>query len=267
MNDTSQNRPRILCFDIETAPITGYLWGMYDQNLGLNQIKHDWHFLAWAAKWYGEPASKVIYMDNSKAKNVRDDKALIVGLRKLLDQADIVIAQNGDEFDIKKFNARAAIHGLPPVSPFKSTDTLKESRRVFGFTSHSLEYMSEVLNTKYKKLKHKRYPGFELWKAVLAGDKKAWTEMKTYCIQDVLATEELYQKIQGWIKTQNLACYFDDAQIRCRCGSTNIYKKGFVFTDAGKFQGYKCKDCGRRPKGHTNLLSTLKKRSLLKEGR
>jgi len=264
---TQQNKLKVFVFDVETSPITAHVWNLWDQNISLNQIKHDWHFLAWAGKWLNEPANKIIYMDNSKAKDVQNDRALIVGLWKLLDQADIVIAQNGDKFDIKKFNARAAIHGLPPVSPFKSTDTLKESRKVFSFTSHSLEYMSDKLNTKYKKLKHEKYPGFELWKAVLEGDKKAWKEMKTYCIHDVLATEELYTKIQGWIKTQNMACYFDDAQVRCRCGSSNIYKKGFVYTDAGKFQGYKCKDCGKRPKGRINLLTTIKKKNLLKEGK
>jgi len=258
------NKPKLLIFDIETAPITSYTWGTFKQNVGLNQIKEDWHFLAWAAKWYGKPASKTIYMDNSKVKDVKDDRKLIEGLWKLLDEADIVIAQNGDKFDIKKFNARAAIHGLPPVSSFRSTDTLKESRKVFSFTSHKLEYMTEKLNKKYKKLKHKEYPGFELWKAVLAGDKKAWKVMKTYCIHDVLATEELYMNIQGWIKTQNLAVYIDDEVKRCQCGSHVLIKKGFVYTNTGKFQGYKCLICEKRPTGRTNLLTTMKKRSLLK---
>lgn len=259
--------PKILVFDIETSPIEAYVWSLWDQNVGLNQIKQDWTILSWAAKWYGEPASKVVYMDNSKAKNVRDDKELVMGLASLLERADIVITQNGDKFDIKKFNARAAIHGLPPIRHYKSTDTLKESRKVFSFTSHKLEYMTEKLNKKYKKLKHEEYPGFDLWKAVLNGDKRAWSVMKKYCIHDVLATEELYKTIQGWIKTQNLACYFDDAKIRCHCGSTNIYKKGFVFIRDGKYQGYKCLDCGKRPHGKLNLLSTEKRNNLLKDGK
>lgn len=259
--------PRILTYDIETSPITAYTWGLYDQNLGLNQIQYDWCVLAWAAKWYDDPAEKAMYMDNSKAKDVRNDKALIQGLWNLLDQADIVIAQNGDKFDIKKFNARAIIHGLPPISPLKSIDTLKESRKVFGFTSHSLEYMSGVLNTKYKKLKHDHYPGFELWRAVLQGDKRAWAEMKTYCIHDVLATEELYRKIQGWIKTQNLATYYDDLKLRCHCGSTNLQTKEIRRLASGHFQGYKCRDCGKRLQGKTNLLSLPKRKSLLKEGK
>jgi len=258
---------KILVFDIETAPILAYTWGLFDQNVGLNQIKSDWHFLSWGAKWYGDPPSKVMYMDNSKVKNVQDDKKLIEGLWKLLDEADIIITQNGDKFDVKKFNARAAIHGMQPPSPFRSTDTLKESRKVFSFTSHKLEYMSAALNKKYKKLTHKAYPGFELWKACLAGDKKAWKEMKTYCVHDVLATEELYNNIQGWIKTQNLACYFDDIQVRCFCGSTNLIKKGPVYIGAGKFQGYLCKDCGKRPKGKLNLIPIEKRRNLLKDSK
>lgn len=256
--------PKILVFDIETAPITAYTWGLFDQNIGLNQIKHDWHFLAWAAKWYGEPASKTMYADNSKSKNVRDDRKLVIRLWKLLDRADVVITQNGDKFDIRKFNARAILYGLPPVSPFKSNDTLKESRKVFAFTSHKLEYMTELVNKKYKKLKHEKYPGFELWKAVLSGDKRAWKEMKIYCIHDVLATEEFFENIHGWIKTQNLANYFDDAKIRCRCGSTDIFKKGFVYTDAGKYQGYKCKTCGKRPRGSVNLINKKHKKKSIR---
>lgn len=258
------SNPKILCFDIETSPITAYVWGLYDQNIALNQIKEDWTILSWAAKWLNDPVSKVIYRDNRKEKNVRDDKKLVSDLRELLDQADIVITQNGDKFDIRKFNARAIIHGMKPVSPFKSTDTLRESRKVFGFTSHKLDYMSHALNKKYPKLHHKEFPGFELWTAVLEGNKKAWDVMKTYCIHDVLATEELYNTIQGWIKTQNLGAYFEDTKVRCMCGSMNLVKKGFVYTGAGKFQGYKCLDCGKRPRGKADLFSVEKKKSLLK---
>lgn len=257
--------PRCLIFDIETAPITAYVWGLYDQNIGLNQIKADWTILAWSAKWLGSPKKEVLYMDNRNKKNVHDDKELIFGLWKLLNEADVVISQNGDKFDIKKFNARAAIQGLSPVRPFKSTDTLKESRKVFGFTSHSLEYMSGALNKKYKKLKHKEYPGFELWKAVLSGNKRAWAEMKTYCVHDVLATEELYTNIQGWIKTQDVSSYIDDAVIRCKCGSTDLRKQGYAHTDLGKYQQYQCKACGKWPRSSVNILSKERKQTILRD--
>lgn len=259
------NEPKILILDIETAPLTVYTWGLYDQNVGLNQIKNDWYILSWAAKWLGK--EKVMYMDNSKAVEVSNDVRLVKGLAALLDEADIIITQNGEAFDIKKLNARAVINGLPPIKPCKSTDILKEGRKVFKFTSHKLEYVSSVLNTKYKKLKHEEYPGFELWKAILSGDKHAWTVMKKYCIHDVLSTEEAYTKIQGWIKTQNLAAYVDDAVMRCHCGSDNVVKQGYAHTEAGKYQIYQCRSCGKWPRSPVNLLSVTKKKNSLREWR
>lgn len=259
--------PKVLIWDIETAPITAYTWGLYDQNVGLNQIKSDWHLIAWAAKWLGDPASKTMYMDNRKAKNVQDDKELVRQMANLLNQADIIITQNGDAFDVKKLNARAIINGLPPIKPVKSTDILKEGRKVFKFTSHKLAYLSENINKKYKKLKHEAYPGFELWRAVLAGDMKAWKEMEKYTIHDVLATEESYQLMQGWIKTQSMAAFTDDAVMRCKCGSDKLEKRGFAHSDCGKFQIYHCKVCGKWVRSAVNLLNASKKRSMLREGK
>jgi hypothetical protein len=258
---------KTLILDIETAPIVAYTWGLFDQNIGLNQIKSDWHLLSWAAKWLGEPSYKTMYMDNSKSKNIQDDRRIVAGLAKLLNQADIIITQNGDAFDIKKLNARAVINGLPPIKPCRSTDILKESRKVFKFTSHKLEYMTDKLNTKYKKLKHEKYPGFDLWSAILQGDKNAWAAMREYNVHDVLATEEAYLVIQGWIKTQNLAAYMDDNEVRCRCGSNQLRRQGYAYTETGKYQVYQCKACGKWPRGSKNLLTKKKRKTLLKNGR
>lgn len=272
MVDTSRenkmsDKPKVLVFDIETLPIQAYVWGLWDQNISLNQIKTDWTIAAWAAKWYADPASKTMYMDNSKSKNIQDDKALVMGLSKLLNQADIIITQNGEQFDIKKLNTRAVINKLPPIKPCKSTDILKEGRKVFKFTSHKLAYVSEVLNDKYKKLEHKEYPGFDLWKAILNGDQKAWTVMKKYCIHDVLSTEEAYSKIQGWIKTQNMASYLDGTNIRCKCGSGSVERRGYTYTDTAKYQRYQCVTCGKWSRSSVNLLSKDKKQSLLRDGK
>jgi len=72
--------PKVLILDIETAPIEAFTWGLWDQNVGLNQIKADWTVLSWAAKWLGTPAKAVMYMDQSGAKNVRDDKKILKGI-------------------------------------------------------------------------------------------------------------------------------------------------------------------------------------------
>lgn len=257
-------KPKILFFDIETAPITAYVWGLFDQNVGLNQIKKDWHLIAWAAKW--AESKEVIYADNRFKADVSDDTMLLTGLIALINEADIVVTQNGEAFDLKKLRARAVMNGLQPIKPVKSTDIYREGKKVFAFTSHKLEYISSVLNKKYKKLKHEEYPGFELWKAVLAGDKKAWAVMERYTKHDVLATEEAYNTIHGWIKTQSMASYVDDVKLRCACGSQNLEHRGYVFSENGKYQRFRCKTCGKWPRGKVNLLSKNKRASMLGGG-
>ena len=86
------NKPKVLLLDIETSPLVSFTWGLFDQNIGLNQIKDDWSVLSWAAKWYGE--KKMMYQDVRHQKNKRDDKAMLAGIWHLLDEADIVVGQN-----------------------------------------------------------------------------------------------------------------------------------------------------------------------------
>ena len=254
---------KILVFDLETSPIVSYHWSLFDQNISLGQIKDDWRIIAWAAKWLGDPASKTMYMDNSKTGKVQDDKQLVVGLSKLLNEADVIITQNGDAFDVKKLNARAIINKLPPIKSVRSIDILKEGRKVFKFTSHKLEYITGVLNDKYKKLKHAEYPGFELWSAIMKGDKRAWAVMKKYCIHDVLSTEEAYTKLAPWIKTGPVTDHIGG----CKCGSVRLQARGWARSVAGKYRRYQCQDCGKWLKDAVNLYKAQLKQNIMREGK
>lgn len=243
---------RTLCLDIENFPCEVWSWGLGEQHIPLEFLKRDWTVCAWAAHWVGEPASKAIYMDNRGRRDVYDDKHLIKELVKLMNKADVIIGQNVQNFDIRKLAARASFHKLPPFRPVKITDILTEERRVFAFTSHKLAYKTGM-NTTYKKLEHKEFPGFDLWKACMKNEPKAWRAMEEYCVHDVLSTEERYIDVRGWIRTHSMGP--QDGIMRCKCGSTNIEKRGFAYTDAGKYQIYSCKDCKKWPRGVTNLLT------------
>lgn len=259
---------KVLVFDIETAPILGHVWGLWEQNVGLNQIKSDWHVLSWSAKWLGDSPAKIMYMDQRKAKNVEDDKALLEGIWKLLNEADCVISQNGKAFDSKKLNARFIMAGMTPPSPYKHIDTCELARRHFAFTSNKLEYLSDKLCKKYKKIKHTEFGGFELWKECLAGNQKAWACMEKYNKHDVLALEELYNVMSPWQTQVDFNQFHDVDAYKCNCGSTKVQKRGFNTTAAGKFQKYQCQDCGAWfcAKGmKNNLLSKAKKLNTLKK--
>lgn len=253
--------PKILILDIETSYLLVKSWGIWEQNIPPSNIVKDWHVLAWAAKWAHEPASKIMYMDQSKAKDISNDKNILKPIWKLIDEADIIVTQNGKKFDIRKLNSRFKIHGMEPPSSFRHIDTKQVASRLFGFTSNSLEYLSEKLNKKYKKLKHKKFPGMDLWDECVAGNKEAWKEMKRYNIHDVLALEELYNGLVAWDNSLNFSIYHENNT--CSCGSTEFIKKGFKFTNAGKYQRYKCVKCGSEAKDKTNLLTKARKKNLM----
>jgi DNA polymerase elongation subunit (family B) len=251
---------KILFLDIENFPCLVYSWGLNDQFIPLDFLVRDWTICAWAAKW--ADSDEVFYMDNRSKRDIYEDKALVKGLIKLINEADIIIGQNVRSFDMRKIAARAEFHGLPPFKPAKITDILTEERHVFALTSHKLAYKTER-NKKYKKLKHEKYPGFDLWKACMAKKADGWREMEVYCKHDVLSTEERYNTVKGWIRIQHQGPA--DGIDRCKCGSANLEKRGYAYTEAGKYQIYLCHGCGRWPRSAHNVLTKEQRAGQLRQ--
>lgn len=254
-------KPKILVLDIETSPIIAHVWGLFDQNVGLNQVQDDWHVISWCAKWLGH--KDVMYMDQRTQKDISNDKKIMTYLWELMDEADVLLTHNGDNFDIKKVNARFILHGMKPPSSFKKIDTLKIARSRFGFTSNKLAYLTDKLCDKYKKLEHKKFPGHTMWVECLKGNVAAWNEMEKYNKNDVLALEELYNKLLPWdTGGLNVNWYNKEITNKCKCGAENFKKNGFGYTSKGKFQRYVCLDCGSEVRDNNNLFSKEKRQSL-----
>jgi hypothetical protein len=47
----------------------------------------------------------------------KDHKELVKSLSKLVSEADVVVAHNGDRFDLARLKARLAAHNIPPFIP------------------------------------------------------------------------------------------------------------------------------------------------------
>ena len=209
--------PRILIYDIETAPIIGQLWSLWQDGIGLSQMQKDWFIMSFAAKWLGE--DEVFYYDQSQAENMEDDTQLLAHLWNLLNEADIVIGQNVKRFDTRKVNARFVLNGFPKPAHYRQIDTMIIAKQQFGFTSNKLEYMTDKLCPEHKKSKHKQFPGHELWSECLKGNPLAWAEMKDYNIDDIHGTEALYNVLCSWDnKLPNFECTLMSCWI-CLCGS------------------------------------------------
>lgn len=257
--------PRVLILDIETAPILADVWQLWDQTVGLNQIVQDWSILAWAAKWRGK--DEIFYQDTGDQENKRDDSKILPLLWDLMDEADIIVGQNSKRFDIPKINARFMINqtkGRLIPSGFRHHDTRLMAKSKYGFTSYKLEYMAKALGLKNQKLVDRKFHGHDLWRECLKGNVDAWQEMRIYNPIDILATEELYEILLVNDSTINFNTYYDDNENRCSCGSFVVIKRGYRYTNGGKFQSYHCQDCGKRFQSKHNLLSKLKKADMLK---
>jgi len=255
-------KPKILFLDIETAPIMASIWQLWEQNVSLDMVEKDWYVLAFSCKW--ADSKKIIYMDQRNSKNIENDRKLLKVLWKLMDQADFIVGQNSNKFDIKKLNARFILNGFPPPSNYSKIDTKVIASKHFAFTSNKLAYLSENLNIKYKKLDHKKFPGIELWKECIKGNLKAWKEMERYNKHDVLALEELYHKLAPWESSIDFNAFYNDDLFRCSCGSTHLNKHSIKTTRIGRFQRYQCQECGKTHQSKINLLSKEKRMSMRK---
>lgn len=197
--------------------------------------------MSFAAKWLGEDF--ILYEENRKA----DDSQLVETLFDLLHQADVVVAHNGERFDLPTILGRGVVHGLKPPSPYFVIDTLRVARKEFRFVSNRLVNLAEELGVSPKQ-DHKKFPGFELWLECLRGNDEAWDEMRTYNVQDVITLEEIYIRLRPYMKNHpNIAHrQKDGVEVYCpKCGSSNIQYRGYYYTRSGiAYRRFVCKDCG-----------------------
>lgn len=180
-----------LVLDIETRPKLAYTFDLKDTTIPLNAIVEDECVIAWSIKPFAEPVNTIKYMDLRTAKRpIINDLSILKPLHKILSDVDGIITQNGKKFDLPKLNAHFEMNGLKWITHLRHYDIYLLSRQVAAYTSQKLEYVTEKTNIKYKKLKHKKFPGLSLWIECLNENREAWNEMKKYNIQDTLSTEE-----------------------------------------------------------------------------
>jgi len=232
------NSAKVLILDIETAPIQAMVWRVWKENVSIDQIKSDWFILCWSAKWLNDSRVMGERLTGKEAKQ-ETDKRIVKKLWDLFNEADIIIAHNGWSFDIPKVNSRFIINGLNPPSPYRSIDTLKIAQKKFGFTHNKLDYLAKLFG-----LDRKLKTEFELWVRCLKGEDEALEYMLKYNKIDVVILEEVYLKLRGWANSHPNMNMWQSERGCSNCGSLNIVPSGKYVTQTGKFQSFRCTECG-----------------------
>lgn len=248
---------KVLLLDIETAPTLAYVWKLWKENVGQEQILGRGYIMSCTIKFLD--SDEVIYLEN----RTKNDYKIVRTIMEYLDIADYVIAHNAKKFDVPFIKARAIVNNIPPCSPFKVIDTLEIARKEFLFSSNSLAALATELKCTPKR-KHTKFSGFSLWAACLEGNEEAWKEMEEYNKQDVLTLQEVYLKLRSWYEKHPNVTVEDELEpvFRCsKCGSDDVHLRGYYFTNSGKYHKYVCRECGgwSRERYTSNSLEQRKK--------
>ena len=238
---------KILLLDIESSPNTAHVWGLWQQNVSINQLMESSYVLCYAAKWYGE--KDVIFDSVHKSR----PKTMLKGIHGLLNDADAVVHYNGTKFDIPTLNKEFLLHSFNPPSPYKQIDLLRVVRSNFRFPSNKLDYVAQRLNLG-KKHEHE---GHELWVKCMNGDKDAWKRMEKYNIQDVVLLENLYGHLLPWIKSHPNHNLFSDGHVCPNCSSSSLQRRGTAISATGTYQRYQCRSCGTWSQSTKSIKSSV----------
>ena len=241
--------PRIAFFDIENAPSLGWFYDPYKEG-NIVATEQDWFMLSFAWKWAGESKVHVKALCDypGYGKNKTDDKPLVRELHQLFDQADILIAHNGDRFDRRKANSRFLGCSLPPPSPYKVIDTLKIARRQFMQNSNRLGELGEFLGLGSKLAT----TGWDTWRRCIEGDPKAWAALKRYNKRDVSLLEQVFERLRPWNPNPpDLRAYSGDKLSCPVCQSGNIQRRGVNVAKTRKTQRMHCQSCSHWFSGET----------------
>lgn len=251
--------PRILVFDIETAPMEVYVWGLYKQRISHENVISDWFILSWSAKWLFSKEVKADVLTPEEA--VRgDDSRICKSIWHLFESADIVIAHNAFRFDIRRLNARWMLNRLTPPSPYQVIDTLKHAQKMAFLASHKLDFLSRLFFNKQK-----IETNYDLWKRCKRGDPEALEYMVQYNRKDVKLLEEVYLYIRPWIRPHPTTGLFIEGNepVCATCGSDKLVPTDPYVTSAGIYPGFRCKKCGAISRGRFTRVPLARKKKFL----
>lgn len=237
---------RILLLDIETSLMKFYGFSPKVEYIPHELMIQDWSVLCWGAKWLFDTEVFGEVVTPQESMN-REDGRILQGMWNLIDAADIVVTQNGIQFDLKKLNSRFLMAGFNPPSSYMNVDTLKVSREEFGWSYNRLDALGRKFG-----IGQKSDMEIEDWIQCSEGSQQHLTKMFEYCKRDVAPLlEDVYLKMLPWMKHHpNLGLYTDhDADVCPKCESQNLKWGEKYATPQGLWEGFRCQSCGAIGRG------------------
>lgn len=244
-----KERPKIFIFDIETAPMVSYHFDRWKTSIQPEKTINDTFMLCWSGMWVGDDKVFSECITPEEIKKCRDHR-IVSKLWDQFNKADYVVAYNGRHFDIPYTNARFLVNYMNPPAPYIIVDPIETLKKNFKFTSNSMDHIAEQLGLS-KKIK----TDFALWRGCMEGDKASLKQMVEYNQQDVVVLYNIFDEMLPWLNMPSINGFMKEKLCCVTCGSESFVKlEGqFFYTRFGKYQLYRCLDCGKVFRDNVNL--------------
>ena len=168
--------------------------------------------------------------------------------RMVMQEADEIIAHNGDRFDEKWIRTRCAYHGINAMPKYKTLDTLKKAKGGFLFPSNRLDEIGKYLGVG-RKIKVEP----DLWKEVWQeNNRESLKRMVDYCDQDVVLLEDVFNVLNPYIlanSNANSTLSMSDKWKCPECFTEDVEMVKVTTTAMGTIQRWmECKCCNKNYK-------------------
>lgn len=228
-----------LFWDLETSPNVVLSWRVgHKIRIDSDNILKERKIICVGYKWEHEKEAKCLTWDKNQ-----DDKAMVLSFLDIALEADELVAQNGDQFDLPWLRSRCLFHGVKSLPRFKTADTLQWAKRNFYFNSNKLDYMADYLG-----IGRKIQTDFGLWKDIVLNNcPVAMAKMVKYCKHDVILLEKVWKRLSMSVAPKtNVAVLLGGDKWQCpRCASKKVQARGECITSAGTISHrMQCQKCG-----------------------
>lgn len=235
--------PRILFWDTEYTPALTYSWNNRPKFLSNDFLVEPARMLCFGARWYGSKKTEVVDERDGR-------KEMLLRIRDILTEADMVVSYNGIGYDSKKVKGEFLKEGIDPPAPYKEIDLFRVVKSQASFYSHKLDYIAQEMGVGKKV----DTGGFQLWLDVMAGDEKAWRKMRRYQKQDVDLLVDLFERLKPWIK---MPVPISENPESCHnCGGDEFQSRGWAYAQYSKYRRFQCKKCKSWLRGTTRHATT-----------
>lgn len=244
------NELNVVTFDVESSPQKGYYFGS-KWEVNIAETFEDTQIIAFTMKWLGGKRITRCLSDYKGYKpGVINDKEIVKDIAKLSEGVDMFITQNGKAFDMKLMNARYAFYRIFPQKPTPNIDLKLVAKKYFKLPSYALNDMCRYFGIPRKE----EHEGFPLWLKFEAGHKPSHKKMKSYCENDGIITEQLYEVFKPFMNNHpNMGIFTNSENVCPNCGGKKLQARGFAMNKTTKYRRFQCMECGAWGRDASNV--------------